>query len=83
MADVTVVDDYAHHPTEIAATIAAGRQGGWRRVWAVFQPHRYTRTAEHGPAFGEPLAVADKVIITDVYSAGEAAAAGRQWQARC
>ena len=71
VADVTVVDDYAHHPTEIAATIAAGRQGGWRRVWAVFQPHRYTRTAEHGPAFGEPLAIADKVIVTDVYSAGE------------
>jgi len=71
VADVTVVDDYAHHPTEIAATIAAGRQGGWSRVWAVFQPHRFTRTAEHGPAFGEPLAVADKVIITDVYSAGE------------
>ncbi len=71
VAEVTVVDDYAHHPTEIAATIAAGRQGGWGRVWAVFQPHRYSRTAEHGPAFGEPLAVADKVIVTDVYSAGE------------
>jgi UDP-N-acetylmuramate--alanine ligase len=72
VGDVTIVDDYAHHPTEIAATISAGRQGGWRRVWAVFQPHRYTRTAEHGPAFGEPLAGADKVIVTDVYSAGEA-----------
>jgi len=71
VADVTVVDDYAHHPTEIAATIAAGRAGGWNRVWAVFQPHRYTRTAEHGPAFGEPLAAADRVIITEVYSAGE------------
>lgn len=72
VADVTVVDDYAHHPTEIAATIAAGREGGWRRVWAVFQPHRYTRTAEHGPAFGEPLAAADRVIVTDIYPAGEA-----------
>jgi len=72
VGDVTVVDDYAHHPTEIAATIAAGREGGWNRVWAVFQPHRYTRTAEHGPAFGEPLAAADKVVVTDVYSAGEA-----------
>jgi UDP-N-acetylmuramate--alanine ligase len=72
VGDVTVVDDYAHHPTEIAATIAAGRDGGWRRVWAVFQPHRYTRTAEHGPAFGEPLAAADRVIVTDIYSAGEA-----------
>ncbi len=72
VGDVTVVDDYAHHPTEIAATIAAGREGGWRRVWAVFQPHRYTRTAAHGPAFGEPLATADRIIVTDVYSAGEA-----------
>jgi len=76
VADVTVVDDYAHHPTEIAATIAAGREGGWRRVWAVFQPHRYTRTAEHGPALGESLAVADRVIVTDVYSAGEAPVPG-------
>ncbi|NND01225.1 MAG: UDP-N-acetylmuramate--L-alanine ligase [Acidimicrobiia bacterium] len=76
VGEVTVVDDYAHHPTEIAATIAAGRQGGWGRVWAVFQPHRYTRTAEHGPAFGEPLAGADKIIVTDVYSAGEAPVPG-------
>ncbi len=71
IAGVTVVDDYAHHPTEVGATISAGRLGGWRRVWAVFQPHRYTRTAALGPAFGEPLAAADRVIVTDVYSAGE------------
>ena len=71
IAGVTVVDDYAHHPTEVGATISAGRLGGWRRVWAVFQPHRYTRTAALGPAFGEPLASADRVIVTDVYSAGE------------
>ena len=69
---VTIVDDYAHHPTEIAATIAAGRLGGWRRVWAVFQPHRYSRTAELAPRFGEPLAAADRVVVTDVYGAGEA-----------
>jgi UDP-N-acetylmuramate--alanine ligase len=68
---ITVVDDYAHHPTEVAATISAGRLGGWSRVWAIFQPHRYTRTAALGPAFGAPLATADKVIVTDVYSAGE------------
>jgi UDP-N-acetylmuramate--alanine ligase len=68
---ITVVDDYAHHPTEVGATISAGRLGGWKRVWAVFQPHRYTRTAALGPAFGAPLATADKVIVTDVYSAGE------------
>lgn len=70
--EVTVVDDYAHHPTEIAATIAAGRLGGWNRVWAIFQPHRYTRTADLAPEFGAPLAAADHVVVTDVYSAGEA-----------
>ncbi len=69
---VTLVDDYAHHPTEIAATIAAGRHGGWDRVWAVFQPHRYTRTADLAGEFGAPLAAADGVVVTDVYSAGEA-----------
>lgn len=68
---VTVVDDYAHHPTEIEATIAAGRLGGWRRVWAIFQPHRYTRTADLAPEFGAPLAGADRVLVTDVYAAGE------------
>jgi UDP-N-acetylmuramate--alanine ligase len=68
---VTIVDDYAHHPTEIAATIAAGRNGGWSRVWAVFQPHRYSRTADLAPFFGGPLAMADRVVVTDVYAAGE------------
>lgn len=72
LGGITVVDDYAHHPTEVGATISAGRLGGWSRVWAIFQPHRYTRTAALGPAFGEPLATADKIIVTDVYSAGEA-----------
>ena len=73
---VTVVDDYAHHPTEVAATIAAGRLGGWERVWAVFQPHRYTRTADLGSEFGRPLAGADRVLVTDVYPAGEPAIPG-------
>ena len=69
---VTVVDDYAHHPTEVAATIAAGRHGGWERVIAVFQPHRYTRTANLAAQFGAPLAGADQIIVTDIYAAGEA-----------
>jgi UDP-N-acetylmuramate--alanine ligase len=69
--DITVVDDYAHHPTEIGVTIAAGRQGGWSRVLAVFQPHRYTRTANLGPQFGAPLSGADHVIVTEVYAADE------------
>ena len=68
---VRIVDDYAHHPTEVAATIEAASLGNDGRVIAVFQPHRYTRTAELGPRFGGPLAAADAVIVTDVYSAGE------------
>ncbi|MCB2222938.1 MAG: UDP-N-acetylmuramate--L-alanine ligase [Actinobacteria bacterium] len=68
---ITVVDDYAHHPTEVAATIAAARDGGPSRVVAVFQPHRYTRTRELAEEFGPALAGADVVIVSDVYAAGE------------
>jgi UDP-N-acetylmuramate--alanine ligase len=71
VAGVTIVDDYAHHPTEVAATIGAAALGTEGRVVAVFQPHRYTRTADLGPQFGEPLALADHVVVTDVYAAGE------------
>ena len=68
---ITIVDDYAHHPTEVAATIEAATLGTEGRVIVVFQPHRYTRTADLGPRFGASLALADEVIVTDVYSAGE------------
>jgi len=68
---VTLVDDYAHIPGEIAAMIHAAREGGWRRVIAVFQPHRYTRTARLWRDFGDAFAEADAVVLTDVYSAGE------------
>ncbi len=68
---ITVVDDYAHHPTEVAATISAARREDPGRLVAVFQPHRYTRTAELADAFGPALAAADVVIVSDVYSAGE------------
>ena len=68
-----VVDDYAHHPRELAAGLAALRHG-WpeRRVVAIFQPHRYTRTARHAGAFGQVLAQADRVVVTEVYPAFEA-----------
>jgi len=69
---VTVVDDYAHHPTEIAATVDAARLGHEGRVLAAFQPHRFTRTEEHAVEFGGALAAADRVYVTDVYAAGEA-----------
>jgi UDP-N-acetylmuramate--alanine ligase len=74
---VTVVDDYAHHPTEVAATLAAARQAfPRRRVVAVFQPHLYSRTALHGDALGRALAVADVVVVAPIYAAREQPLAG-------
>ena len=70
-AGVMVVDDYGHHPTEIAAVIAAARAGIDRRVVVVFQPHRYSRTSQLMPEFGAALAAADEVVLTDIYAAGE------------
>ena len=66
-----VVDDYGHHPTEIAAVVAAARAGLERRLVVVFQPHRYTRTERLLPEFGETLAQADVVVLCDIYPAGE------------
>jgi len=68
---VLVVDDYGHHPTEIAAVIAAARAGIDRRVVVVFQPHRYTRTQQLLSEFGTALGDADEVVLTDIYAAGE------------
>ena len=74
---VTVVDDYAHHPTEVAATLAAARQAFPRcRVVAVFQPHLFSRTALHGEALGRALAAADVVVVAPIYAAREAPLAG-------
>jgi UDP-N-acetylmuramate--alanine ligase len=67
---VLVVDDYGHHPTEIAAVLAAARQMH-RRVIVAFQPHRFTRTAALLDAFGPALSGADHVVLTDIYAAGE------------
>jgi UDP-N-acetylmuramate--alanine ligase len=74
---VELVDDYAHHPTEIAATLEGARQAyPGRRLVAVFQPHLYSRTALHGRAMGRALASADMVVVTDVYAARESPIAG-------
>jgi UDP-N-acetylmuramate--alanine ligase len=76
-AGVAVVDDYAHHPSELAATLSAARQAfPGRRLVAVFQPHLYSRTAAHGQAMGEALAAADLVIVTEIYPAREQPIAG-------
>jgi UDP-N-acetylmuramate--alanine ligase len=68
---VTFVDDYAHLPTEVRAALATARTGGWSRVVAVFQPHRFSRTAALAAQFGTAFADADVLVVTDVYSAGE------------
>ncbi len=73
---VRVVDDYGHHPTEVAAAIETARLGAPGRVIVVFQPHRYTRTLRLRERFGPALALADAVILTEVYAAGEPPVAG-------
>jgi UDP-N-acetylmuramate--alanine ligase len=70
-----IIDDYAHHPTEVAVTLRAARNTG-RRVRAVLQPHRWVRTARHWPALADAAGLADEVIVLDVYAAGETAIPG-------
>ena len=69
---ILVIDDYAHHPTEIKATLAAARRGWKRRIVAVFQPHTYTRTRDFYAEFATSFDDADVLILTDVYPAREA-----------
>ncbi len=73
---ITVVDDYGHHPTEIAAVLAAARAARPARLVVAFQPHRYSRTRDLMREFGRALAAADEVIVTDIYAAGEEAIPG-------
>lgn len=68
---VWIVDDYAHHPTEVQATLAAARSAWPGRIVVVFQPHRYSRTRNLATRFGEAFADADVLFVTDVYPAGE------------
>lgn len=70
--DIMVVDDYAHHPTEIKATLKAARSYHPGRLITVFQPHRYSRTRQLGTQLGEALITSDIAIITNIYAAGEA-----------
>ncbi|HXI31513.1 MAG TPA: cyanophycin synthetase, partial [Vicinamibacterales bacterium] len=67
---ILLVDDYGHHPTEIAAVLAAAKTLN-RRIIVAFQPHRYSRTAALMDAFGPALAGADHVVLTDIYAASE------------
>jgi len=79
---VMFVDDYGHHPRELRAVIEAAR-GGWpdRRLVLAFQPHRYTRTRDLLDDFAEVLSLADAVVLSEVYSAGEAPIAGADGRA--
>ena len=68
---IVFVDDYAHLPSEVESTIEAARTGDWKRIFAVFQPHRYSRTESIGATFSDSFAKADRVLITDVFAGGE------------
>ena len=68
---VTIIDDYAHHPQEIAATLAAAHNYPHRKLWCVFQPHTYTRTRAFLDEFAQALSAADEVILADIYAARE------------
>lgn len=68
---VTIIDDYAHHPTEIAATLSAAKNYPHETTWCVFQPHTYTRTKAFLNDFANSLSLADKVVLTDIYAARE------------
>jgi UDP-N-acetylmuramate--alanine ligase len=68
---ITVVDDYAHHPTEVRAALSAAKSGGFRRIFAIFQPHRYTRTMHLMDDFARAFNLADVVLLLDIYPAGE------------
>ncbi|MHB8830322.1 MAG: UDP-N-acetylmuramate--L-alanine ligase [Syntrophales bacterium] len=81
--DITVVDDYGHHPTEIRATLSAARQLWKERLIVVFQPHRYTRTKALFKEFLTAFAEADLLIVTDIYAASEEPIAGVTAEALC
>lgn len=68
---VTIIDDYAHHPTEVTATLAAAKNYPHKSLWCVFQPHTYSRTKQHLSEFAEALSIADKVVLADIYASRE------------
>ena len=68
---ITIIDDYAHHPSEITATLKAAQNYPHKKIWCVFQPHTYTRTKAFLPEFGKALSLADHVVLADIYAARE------------
>jgi UDP-N-acetylmuramate--alanine ligase len=74
--DITVIDDYGHHPTEVRATLAAARACNYRRVHVLFQPHRFTRTQALMDEFAQAFHQADSVFVLDIYAASESSIEG-------
>lgn len=68
---ITILDDYAHHPTEVTATLTAAQTYPHKKLWCVFQPHTYTRTRNHLKEFANALSLADKIVLADIYAARE------------
>lgn len=71
LGDITIIDDYAHHPDEIKATIETAKHYPHKKMWVVFQPHTYTRTHSLLPEFAKSLSKADAVVLADIYAARE------------
>ncbi len=67
----TIIDDYAHHPTEITASLEAAKNFPHKKIWCVFQPHTYSRTKAFLPEFAKALSLADEIILADIYAARE------------
>ena len=71
LLETTIIDDYAHHPTEITATLKTAQNYPHKKLWCVFQPHTYTRTKALLPEFAKALSLADHVVLADIYAARE------------
>ena len=71
LGDITIIDDYAHHPDEITATLKTAEHYPHKKLWVVFQPHTYTRTKALLPKFAKALSEADAVVLADIYAARE------------
>ena len=84
MHGVTIIDDYAHHPQEIAATLAAAANYPHKKLWCVFQPHTYSRTKAFLDEFAQALSAADEVVLADIFcSPVRQNTPGRQLQRYC
>ena len=68
---MTIADDYAHHPTELTATLKAAKEMPYKRVWAVFQPFTFSRTVQHLQEFADALSIADIAVLTDIMGSRE------------